>query len=231
MKVIPVIDVKDGHVVHARLGHRAFYRPIETPLAGGSDPVAVIGGLLALHPFGTIYVADLDAIAGTGDHRPVVARVQAAFPQLTLWVDAGIADIAVVAARLEQDACHLVLGSETQSDAAAVAHFSANPRIALSLDFRGAELQGPPALLTQVHLWPQRVIVMTLDRVGSHAGPDLDRLRAIKAAAGRRAVYAAGGVRDAADLHALAQNAITGALVASSLHDGRLTADDLRQVL
>ena len=34
--------------------------------------------------------------------------------------------------------------------------------------------------------WPERVIVMTLDRVGTHSGPDLERLRAIKAAANGR---------------------------------------------
>jgi phosphoribosylformimino-5-aminoimidazole carboxamide ribotide isomerase len=72
------------------------------------------------------------------------------------------------------------------------------------------------------------VIAMTLDRVGSHAGPDLGRLRAIKDLAGRREVYAAGGVRDAADLRALQEASIAGALVATSLHNGRITSADLR---
>ena len=67
MQVIPVIDLKAGHVVHARLGHRAFYRPIETPLATGSGPIDVVTGLLSLHPFATLYVADLDAIGGKGE--------------------------------------------------------------------------------------------------------------------------------------------------------------------
>ena len=86
----------------------------------------------------------------------------------------------------------------------------------------------PPDLLANPGCWPERVIVMTLDRVGSHGGPDLDRLRAVKSAA--RKVYAAGGVRDAADLHALAEAGIAGALIASSLHNGRLTAADLQKI-
>ena len=67
----------------------------------------------------------------------------------------------------------------------------------LSLDFRGDAFQGPQEILTDPALWPRRVIVMTLARVGSGAGPDLARLAAIGSIAGGREIYAAGGVRDA----------------------------------
>ncbi len=228
MNVIPVIDLKGGTVVHARLGQRDLYRPIETPLAATSDPVDVTKGLLSVFPFATLYIADLDAIAGTGDNRAALRRIQAAFPQLTLWVDGGIADLSAATDWLAAGLGHLVLGSESQDNAAIVRHFAADPRIVLSLDFRGDAFQGPPELRLETQSWPRRVIVMTLDRVGSHAGPDLDRLRAIKA--GGTEVYAAGGVRDAADLQALEDSGIAGALVASSLHNGRITANDLRRL-
>jgi phosphoribosylformimino-5-aminoimidazole carboxamide ribotide isomerase len=68
---------------------------------------------------------------------------------------------------------------------------------------------------------------MTLARVGSAAGPDLDRLCAIREIAAGRDIYAAGGVRDSADLAVLKGAGISGALVATSLHDGRLTGSDL----
>ena len=61
-KSIPVIDLKGGVVVRARHGDRASYRPIETPLSRTSEPLDVVAGLLSLHPFRTLYVADLDAI-------------------------------------------------------------------------------------------------------------------------------------------------------------------------
>ncbi len=230
MEIVPVIDLKDGTVVHARMGQRALYRPIETPLAQGSDPLDVVAGLLSLHPFTTLYVADLDAIEGSGDNLPEMKRVKHAFPQLTLWVDSGIAEFDSAADWLQQDLGHLVLGSETQSDVALAHHLAENVKVVLSLDFRGPDFLGPPALLAQNGAWPHRVIAMTLDRVGSHAGPDLVRLRALKSLAGTREVYAAGGVRDASDLHELAQADIAGAMIASSLHDGRITAADLQQM-
>ena len=230
MDVIPVIDLKGGTVVHARMGERDRYRPIETPLARGSDPVDVVTGLMSLHPFSTLYVADLDAITGSGDNRPALQRVTRAFPALTLWVDGGIADFEAAADWLQQGLGDLVLGSETQSDATLAQQLADNRRVVLSLDFRGDDFQGPPDLLAQAEHWPQRVIAMTLHRVGSGAGPDLARLAAVKAAAATRAVYAAGGVRDGDDLRALAQAGIAGALVASGLHDGRITAADLQRV-
>lgn len=228
MQVIPVIDLKAGHVVHARLGHRAFYRPIETPLATGSGPIDVVTGLLSLHPFATLYVADLDAIGGGDGNDGTIESLKRSFPRLALWVDRGVASAARADEWLARGWGDLVLGSESLVDAATALHFAENPRVVLSLDFRGPEFQGPADLVEAAEAWPRRVIAMTLDRVGSHAGPDLGRLRAIKDLAGRREVYAAGGVRDAADLRALQEASIAGALVATSLHNGRITSADLR---
>ena len=91
----------------------------------------------------------------------------------------------------------LVLGSESQSDARMVRDLADDPRVVLSLDFRGAAFAGPPELLAEPDGWPRQVIVMTLARVGSGAGPDVARLSEIRAMATQRSIYAAGGVRDA----------------------------------
>jgi phosphoribosylformimino-5-aminoimidazole carboxamide ribotide isomerase len=81
-----------------------------------------------------------------------------------------------------------------------------------------------------VSAWPEKVIVMTLAHVGSGAGPDVERLAAVRASAPGHKIYAAGGVRDVNDLIALARAGITGALVATSLHDGRLGRADIERV-
>jgi HisA/HisF family protein len=228
--VIPVIDLQGGTVVRARMGQRDRYRPIETPLAAGSRPLDVARGLLRLYPFGILYVADLDAIAGTGDNTGAVAQLRAEFPDLRLWVDNGIADRAAADRWLGSDLGELVLGSETQSDGALVRDLAGHPHVVLSIDFRGEAFHGPAALLDDAAAWPDKVIVMTLARVGSGAGPDWERLWAIRDVARQRAIYAAGGVRDAADLAALRDGGIAGALVASCLHDGRLQAEAIRRL-
>lgn len=227
MQVIPVIDLKNDTVVHARRGERATYRPIETPLAQGSAPLDIVKGLLSLHAFSTLYIADLDAIAGEGSNDDAISAIKHRFPRLALWVDSGIGTRDQAENWLARGLGELVLGSESLADAATAAQLADNARVVLSLDFRGPDLQGPADLLAGAAAWPRRVIAMTLHRVGSHAGPDLERLRAIKDLAGRREVFAAGGIRDVADLRALDQASVAGALVATSLHDGRIVSADL----
>ena len=227
MEIIPVVDLRGGTVVYARMGQRNEYRPIETPLSPTSDPVDVTRGLFSVYPFKTLYIADLDAIEGSGDNRAVLMRLKSAFPELAFWVDNGIADLSAAKDWLDAGLGCLVLGSETQTDVGLIRCLVDDTRIALSLDFFQDSFRGPPALLAETASWPRRVIVMTLGRVGSRAGPDLARLSAIRNVAAGREIYAAGGVRDVTDLAVLQQLGVTGALVASCLHDGRLTADDV----
>lgn len=122
-----------------------------------------------------------------------------------------------------------VLGSESLASLKDYhrARERAGPTAPLSLDFRGDTFIGPAGLLDDAALWPGRIIVMTLARVGSNEGPDLRRLASIIARAGAREVFAAGGVRNADDLHALRDIGAAGALVATALHAGRIGTRDL----
>lgn len=230
MQVIPVLDLKGGLVVHARMGQRDQYRPIKSPLSSTSKPIDVARGLLSIYPFGSFYVADIDAIAGAGNNDAALTKLRAEFPHTTFWVDNGIADWASAQRWLDADLGHLVLGSETQKDEAVLRRLSDDSRIVLSLDYRDDDFVGPAALLSDVDMWPSRVIIMTLARVGSSMGPDWGRLEAINNAGCGRRVYAAGGVRDADDLAALADRGIAGALVASCLHNGMLTGAQIARL-
>jgi phosphoribosylformimino-5-aminoimidazole carboxamide ribotide isomerase len=227
MNIIPVLDLRGGGVVRARMGERHQYQPIVSPLSPTSNPADVMRGLLSVHPFTTVYIADLDAIEGTGCNEPVLHRLRAEFPALAFWVDSGIADVAAAKRWLDAGLGDLVIGSESQKDMALLGDLAGHGRTVLSLDFRGDTFQGPPALLDDDGAWPQRLIVMTLARVGSGSGPDLDRLCAIRDAAPGHDIYAAGGVRGSADLAALRSAGMAGALVATSLHDGRLRSSDI----
>ena len=230
MEAIPVIDLMGGAVVRAQVGDRASYRPLESPLSPTSDPVAVVRGLLTIYPFSTLYVADLDAIERHGDNFPALRRIRAEFPALQMWVDNGAADLPALDALTGADLGIPVIGSESQRDSKLVAQHRGSRRIVLSLDFRGDAFQGPGEILAEPALWPRRIIVMTLARVGSGAGPDLARLAEIRAIASGCEIYAAGGVRDAADLSALKAAGASGALIATALHERRIVGTDLKTI-
>ncbi|TIS56627.1 MAG: nickel transporter [Mesorhizobium sp.] len=223
LRIIPVLDLKGGEVVRAQRGKRDRYRPIVTPLSQSSDVIAVAAGLRRLYPFPTFYIADLDAIEGGTPNTDALARLQAMAEPPELWVDAGIADEKTLSAALAERRLYPVLGSESQQDDALFRRFRDHPGLILSLDFFDDGFRGPLSFLDEPQLWPQKVIVMTLAKVGSASGPDFARLAEIKAKAGSRSVIAAGGVRNGADIRALSSLGIAAALVATSLHDGTLT--------
>jgi phosphoribosylformimino-5-aminoimidazole carboxamide ribotide isomerase len=227
-EVIPAIDLCGGAVVRARKGLRQFYEPIVTPLARSSAPHDVITGLLNLHPFQKFYIADLDRIEKRGNNEQSLEELRMAFPVLAFWVDAGISDAAEARAWLgRHDGAHLVLGSETLESHAVLEDLALVGRALLSLDHRGDDLLGPGEIWNKPQLWPARVIVMDLARVGTNAGPKLDRLEKVKRRAPTAKIYAAGGVRDSSDLKRLMESGMSGALVSSALHDGGLTAPEL----
>ena len=147
-----------------------------------------------------------------------------------MWIDNGAADAAALEALIGADLGTPVIGSESQRDSTLIAQHRDSMRIVLSLDFRGDAFQGPQEILAEPALWPRRIIVMTLARVGSGAGPDLERLASIRSIAGGREIYAAGGVRDAADLRALKATGVSGALIATALHERRIVRSDLEAI-
>jgi phosphoribosylformimino-5-aminoimidazole carboxamide ribotide isomerase len=229
--LIPVIDLMDGQVVRGMGGQRATYKPIVSALCQSSDPV-VVGRILATHCAAAhLYVADLDALTGGRLQTAVLQRLLLALPDVQeIWLDGGFADAAAVA-ELAQELGALaprvrpVFASESlRSRAALAACFAQHPQGLLSLDRRGDERLDPAGCWDAPALWPQRVIVMTLERVGSGRGPDLQTLAEVQARAPGAQLIGAGGLRSPADLAAAESAGAAGWLVASALHDLQLPA-------
>jgi phosphoribosylformimino-5-aminoimidazole carboxamide ribotide isomerase len=225
VEIIPVIDLMGGIVVHARRGDRQNYQPLNSPLCSGSLASDVVAGYLSVHPFKTLYIADLDAITAKGDSGLVIMQLRHQFPALRFWVDNGISSTGACWAWLQQGYGDLVLGSEAQSDVSTLDELTAEragDRIVLSLDYKDGRFLGPERLQAQPSLWPQRIIAMTLSRVGSDSGPDFDLLNQLRTKAPAKKLFAAGGVRGGEDLIELNRRGISGVLVASALHAGRI---------
>ena len=62
MLLIPVLDLLGKQVVRGVAGKRKTYRPIESPLAPGSDPLTLAHAFREQFGLNLLYVADLDAI-------------------------------------------------------------------------------------------------------------------------------------------------------------------------
>lgn len=232
MNLIPVIDLMRGQVVRARRGDRGSYRPIESRLCASSDPITVARVLRDHCDARQLYIADLDALTGGPSQVPLLRALQAALPQTDLWVDAGCADAPAAEALLKAvDAPSgrlvPVLASESLRSRQAFEQAfgpAGAPRgdRVLSLDRRDGVPLDAAGCWSQPARWPTRVIAMTLEHVGTDAGPDLDTLASLRRLNPAVQLFGAGGIRDADDLDRASAAGASGWLVASALHDLRL---------
>jgi phosphoribosylformimino-5-aminoimidazole carboxamide ribotide isomerase len=227
MQIIPVIDLKNGIVVHAYQGNRDDYAPLKSLICKSSDIFDVVDVFWTLFRFSTIYIADLNAITRQGNNSGLLNNVLSAFPQITFWIDGGYPlsndDFLQLSNFLP------VLGSESFQDENVSAISKFNGNFTLSLDYSLAGELGAKTLFSNQDLWPKRIIIMSLPKVGSNLGPDLDRLTAYRNQYPQQKFIAAGGIRDNQDLKELDQIGIKHVLVATALHNGKINPDEIAQ--
>lgn len=219
--VIPVLDIRQGQVVQAVGGDRALYEPVQSTLTRSVDPVQVIDDLLRFAPFPVFYLADLDAIMGETAQRHLIVELCRRHQNLEFWVDAGPLP------QPDEDIppnFRPVLGTEFACDWAV-----RDDHTILSLDFDQEGLRGGDGIWAKPDTWPARVIVMCLHRVGSMEGPDFALLGQIRKIRPDCELIAAGGVRDAKDVRQLLEAGMD-VLVASVLHQGNITAEEIMQI-
>jgi phosphoribosylformimino-5-aminoimidazole carboxamide ribotide isomerase len=239
LKVIPVIDILNGVVVHALRGQRKEYQPLKSSLTNATNPIEVADTFKKLG-FTELYIADLDAIINCSMDFPVLNRI-ADQTGLALMVDAGVTSVQRAQRLLDSGVAKLVIGTETLERQGfveeAVKRFGSN-RVVVSLDLRGEKVivkvgfdgyVSPLCLLREFNrMGLRQVIVLDLARVGSGEGVNLDFLKSVVAEVGVD-VYVGGGVRDFNDLVELKKIGICGALVATALHDDKIPISELKQ--
>jgi phosphoribosylformimino-5-aminoimidazole carboxamide ribotide isomerase len=241
MRVVPVLDLMSGEVVRGVGGRRHEYRRVVSRLTESSQPCEVARALQTQFGCRQLYVADLDAIGGREPVWSIYSQLQA--NGFHLWVDAGIRDLArscqLVEARIET----IVVGLETIAgpDALAAIARQFGERIVFSLDLQQAEPLGDrhawgerdaeEIAAQAIQLGVRRLLLLDLADVGSGSGTSTCALCAwLHAEFPEVELSAGGGVRDRGDLLALRECGVQVVLVASALHDGRLTRADLERL-
>jgi phosphoribosylformimino-5-aminoimidazole carboxamide ribotide isomerase len=236
MLIIPVLDLKAGQAVHAVRGERERYAPVQGILGSGGDAVALASAFRDRLGCRACYVADLDAITGSGNNRRLLRDLAAL--GMALWVDAGVVEAGAARELAVLGAARVIVGSESLRSIEQLAELAARfppDDLVLSVDLRGGVLRAPPGVEAPADLVAHaaragiaHVILLDLARVGAAAGPPLDPLALLRPRFPELAFFAGGGVRDRTDLDALATAGAAGALVATALHRGILTAADLQ---
>jgi len=238
MHIIPVLDLLGGQVVRGVAGRRAEYRPVVSLLTRSSDPVEVASAFRRLFGIAELYVADLNALTGGEPDFPILRELQAA--GFRLWVDAGVRDLAAAEPLAAAGTDRIVLGLETLDGPEVLEAVCRRypERAVFSLDLKDGTPMGRASRWGDGDAWSvareavargaQRMIVLDLARVGVGSGTGTEELcRRLRIDFPQVEVMAGGGVRGPADLRRLKELGVSGVLVASALHDGRLSPEDL----
>jgi len=239
MLIIPVLDLLKGQVVRGVAGQRQNYRPIASKLTNSAAPLDVAAAFRDHFGLSLLYLADLDAIGGSPPSLDVYQALRE--KGFRLWVDAGLRQARQAGPLAQAGVEGIIAGLETLAGPDELAQLCdgvGTERLIFSLDLKdgkpltyslGWKTDDPMEIAGRaVHYGVRRIIVLDLARVGMSSVTDTEGLcLCLLAMFPEPELIAGGGVRNVGDLRRLRQVGLSGVIVASALHDGRLNAADV----
>ena len=238
MRVLPVLDILDGHVVHGVAGRRSEYRPIESRWTGSSQPLDVANAMRDVFGLNHLYIADLDGILTQKPNRTVFrCLVETGFE---LIIDAGVQNVSGASLLRDEGVTRIIVGLETCRSPEDLADIARTVHgITFSLDLRGGVAcrstdsvgwsEAPRVIIRQAAATKvDAILPLDLSDVGmGTGGSTMELCRFIRREFPQLGLITGGGVRGREDLKRFSALGVDEVLVASALHDGRLTAEDL----
>jgi phosphoribosylformimino-5-aminoimidazole carboxamide ribotide isomerase len=241
-QVIPVLDLKSGRAVAAVAGQRDHYQPVRSILHPTPDPLELACAMQRALGLRSLYLADLDCIAGNAPDVALYENLISA--GFHLIVDAGLRNLRSAGAVLDLDrsSTTIVAGLETLEGPRALSKIVAKlgaERTILSLDL----VNGRPRVATPgawrsdipleiaheaIEQGVRHLLLLDLARVGTGSGlGTLSLLSQIRAACPDVHVSAGGGISSISEVLELRNSGASAALVATALHDGRIGRREL----
>ena len=238
-RIIPVLDIIDGVVVHAVAGQRERYKPITSKIVDGSDPVKVADAFRSQFETSEIYIADLDAIREIGTNLDVVNDIIDS-TGLNVILDYGVKSQDDAKKLIEYGIGSVVVSTESMQSLDVIeSALNLSNSIVGSLDLSESRVlaenpqirkSAPLDLAIQfMQMGLKRLIVLDLALVGTRKGPLHSTLTSICTGTSLD-IIAGGGVRNIEDLILLSNLGVCAVLVATALHRGSITPEEIRRV-
>lgn len=223
-RIIFVLDILNGSVVHAIKGERSKYKPIQgSMICDSSDPFEVIS---AVKPH-EIYIADLDHIQDIGDNFEIIKNISG---KTKTMVDIGVKNMDDVQ-KCAQIADTVIIGTETAFfEVIEMAATQFPGRINVSIDMKNGSVltkdmtteDRPEDIIKRLNnIELNEIILLDLGKVGTSAGIDENFLNNI-ADLSTHNIIVGGGIKNLDDIETLRRLGINGALAATALHNGNI---------
>lgn len=240
MKIIPVIDILNGIVVHGKKGKRKQYNPLKSLLSRSVNPIE-IANIFKKIGFNDLYLADLDSIMGNSINFRIYNQIIKE-SNLNLMVDAGISDIIKAEKMIETGISKVIIGSETLDNLdfikKSIKKFGQNS-IIVSVDIKEGKLLSNSKRISSMQfnefiqridkLGIKEIILLDLDRVGTQSGINFELIKKFLKMT-KMNIFVGGGIRDIQDLDRLKKFGIYGVLIATILHNGKISLDELKNL-
>lgn len=229
MQIIPVLDISEGLIVHAKKGERKNYLPIASRLCASSTPFDIIESMLNLYAFRRIYIADLDALQQQNDNIDTIGSICQKYPELEIWLDTGLSLANHYLENLEFTSLRIVLSTESINSISTFTSFVnryAHHNFIFSIDYKSGTVLGSYELLQAREQWPTDILILNLDHVGTGKGISIPAQLSHSLFQKHNAYYG-GGIRNCNDLHKLKVMGATGALLSTALHSKAITRSEL----
>jgi phosphoribosylformimino-5-aminoimidazole carboxamide ribotide isomerase len=242
MQIIPVIDIRNGVAVRAVAGDRGRYQPVSSRLTDSIEPAEVLRALRREFLCDVCYVADLDGIERGSPNRCVLAEMARTGVQLI--VDAGVVALEDAHELQECGASQIVLASESLprlDQLRSFAELLGSKSLVFSVDLKHGQLRladpqysctNPEELIARVvEAGIEQIIVLDLAAVGTGTGiPTLSLCQQAKRRWPHLRIISGGGADSRTCILKAQAAGLDGLLIASALHDGRLTTEDIAAV-
>ena len=238
LRVIPVIDIMQGKVVHALKGYRNEYLPLSSKILETDDPVEVASELKRKFEFDELYVADLDGIMKDEITLSVLCNI-CKTGNLKVMVDAGVSNATKAQALLSSGVAGIIVGTETLEDLEdllTIVNLSRNVPIIGSIDIKDGkvlskcrELSGvSPSKVAKLFkdCGVKQIMLLDISRVGSEAGVKIDIAKSILNKVSLP-LLVGGSVSSLKDIFALRTIGVSGVLVATVLHNAKLNKQEI----
>jgi phosphoribosylformimino-5-aminoimidazole carboxamide ribotide isomerase len=220
--IIPAVDVLDGRAVRL---HQGDYDRIEVD---AGDPLALVRQAAALSP-PLVHVVALGAARDGGAPLELArALVDAAAP-VPVQLGGGVRSVDDVKALAAVGIARVMVGTAAFGDIP-LEELVAAAELVVAIDvadgivrtagwLESSGLTTRQALERCADAGVRHLLCTAIDRDGTRSGPDLELLREVRGSFDGE-ILAAGGIRDAADIDAIAALGIDGAVVGRAWLEG-----------
>jgi len=222
--IIPTLDLKNGEAVSGKSGLRNTYKPLKTVFHNSSNPVTITQALKD-KGYEQVYIADLDAINGSGSNLEIISEINNILP---VMLDSGLASFKDAKKTLKI-VYKVIIATETLEsldDLNLIFSESLKQDLILSVDIKDKQILGKHIkaefndIINKIQkIKPLKIILLDISRVGTSKGFDytlIDGFNNIKSE-----LILGGGIT-VQDIKELTVLGVNNFLVGTALHKGIL---------